>query len=208
MASEDAASSFDDESIDGDLEDLTAMLSIDENDTDLIAAIEAASPTSSPKATVELNQNDSGEQQQLEDNGGQDDHLMSSLMEAISDENFDLSESNRVDDNDGVDDHHENEHTIDFVPNGNEDEKEPSNTESSSSPGGPQTDNSTTQVEPTKEGDDTTKKGEGEESDQQKVPLQQFMNAMTIIQDLEARVAALENERALLLEQNEQQQSN
>ena len=38
------------------------------------------------------------------------------------------------------------------------------------------------------------------------VPLQQFMNAMSVIQTLEARVAELENERELLLVQNTQQQ--
>lgn len=37
------------------------------------------------------------------------------------------------------------------------------------------------------------------------VPLQQFLNAMTIIQDLESRVAVLEDERTKLLEETDQQ---
>ena len=103
MASEDSNSSFDHTSIDNDeddeLDDLTKMLSTDEDDTDLIAAIEAAASPKPKKGTIQILEDDGDPKHDVQEaEAGDDgnDHLMSSLMEVIDNDNFDDGETNRV----------------------------------------------------------------------------------------------------------------
>ena len=187
MASEDTGGS-DYTGSEADFEDLTAMLSLDdENDEELAAAMaEVASPTK---------QQHEGDEGNDEDDDG--DNLINSLMDAINETELG-DEGLTSESSDVVEfDHSKNDATENGDDKGKQSSLKAELNENKTSATLPSSSTSET------EGGAATEKKDKDE----KVPMQQFMNAMSIIQELEGRIAVLENERDLLIQQNQQQQT-